>query len=327
MERAALNLLVEIAPQQGAVVCSLRGTPPPTPGVETLTGVRALARAANLVLRRRGTLTVCGLWAAVTVAPFALVGRGRWIVWEHSLLESRLRHDGRIRALFRFARPVYRRASVVVCVSNAVREAVGPVRMARVIPNIIQEADSPMSRPGGTATDLVSLGALRRAKNYEMLLEAMTLLPDRHLTIYGEGPDRLRLERLAELLGVSPRVRFMGYKTDARSLIAGATALVHPSLYETFGMALIEAGVVDVPVVALSAAAMDESVPRWAAGVLVEPSAEGLARGITKVSDHKALNEQLTAARMNRQAELCAAAVGAGWRQMLAWSEGRRYEG
>jgi glycosyltransferase involved in cell wall biosynthesis len=66
--------------------------------------------------------------------------------------------------------------------------------------------------------------------------------------IAGDGPLRSTLERETARRGLGERVRFLGYRTDAKEIIASADLFVLPSAGEAFGIAALEAVALQVPV-------------------------------------------------------------------------------
>jgi glycosyltransferase involved in cell wall biosynthesis len=90
-------------------------------------------------------------------------------------------------------------------------------------------------------------------KNVPMLLRAMALLAERaseaRLVILGTGYDRF-LE-LIEDLGIDDRVHLLGYVSESRKeeILSGAIGMVYPSIYEGFGMPLIEGMAAGIPVI------------------------------------------------------------------------------
>lgn len=76
--------------------------------------------------------------------------------------------------------------------------------------------------------------------------------PDASLKIIGTGPEEKRLRRLVRRLGLESSVSFAGHLPtleDVYRHIAGATALVHPALHESFGQVCLEAVALGTPVV------------------------------------------------------------------------------
>lgn len=83
---------------------------------------------------------------------------------------------------------------------------------------------------------------------------------------------------------LSARTHLLGYVTDEqlRALYAAATVYVHPSLYEGFGLTLLEAMAADCPVITSNVYSLPEVAGD--AGLLVDPTdAEAIAAAIGKV--------------------------------------------
>jgi len=111
-------------------------------------------------------------------------------------------------------------------------------------------------RTGGSFTVLFA-AQLRGIKGGTLALNAFAALtrehPDSRLIILGEGSERHRLEILTSQLGISDRVRFLGWLThpEVLSWMNRADVLLHPSLRDSGGMVLLEAMVQGKPVVCL----------------------------------------------------------------------------
>lgn len=122
----------------------------------------------------------------------------------------------------------------------------------RVIPEpILTNASSkpPERRPSGPRRLLVA-GRLVKQKNVALALHVLAAGdPLALLTIAGDGPERARLERLAERLGIARRVSFLGHVADIGPLLARSDLLLMTSLYEGYPAVLIEALAAGVPVV------------------------------------------------------------------------------
>jgi alpha-1,6-mannosyltransferase len=97
---------------------------------------------------------------------------------------------------------------------------------------------------------LVGAGRFAIEKRWDVVLDAFARLRARRpatLVLFGDGPDRARLEKAAPL-----GVRFAGFEPDRGKLataLASADVVVHGCPYETFGLAIAEAAASGTPVV------------------------------------------------------------------------------
>jgi phosphatidylinositol alpha-1,6-mannosyltransferase len=125
-------------------------------------------------------------------------------------------------------------------------------------------------------------------KNVDRVLHALAALKDRfefEYTVAGEGMLRAELERLAERLGLSRRVRFVGRVSDAdlRHLYSRAdlfilTASVEPGSHEGFGIVYLEAAASGVPSLAARLAGAAEAVAEGQSGFFVDTPDEASLR-------------------------------------------------
>jgi teichuronic acid biosynthesis glycosyltransferase TuaC len=133
---------------------------------------------------------------------------------------------------------------------------------------------------------LLSVGSLIPRKGHELIIAALTDLPDARLLIAGSGPMRAELERVAEEKGVSARVRFLGEiahdaLTDA---YRAADIFVLASSREGWANVLLEAMACGTPVVATNVNGTPEVIQDPKLGVLVqERSASALAQAIQQL--------------------------------------------
>jgi glycosyltransferase involved in cell wall biosynthesis len=111
---------------------------------------------------------------------------------------------------------------------------------------------------------VLHVGTLQPRKNLPVLLEAMAQLGRPELPLYlvgGRGWLYEEIDARIEALGLQRQVRFTGYvDDDSRPLwYNAASLLVFPSLYEGFGMPVLEALACGTPVIAANASAIPEA--------------------------------------------------------------------
>ena len=211
-------------------------------------------------------------------------------------LVSTKHNDDPFRAgAFRYVeRALARAADRVVTISDSLRrftiERVG-VPAAKV-ETIHYGLDDPPAPWGGNPTDpvpadarvLLSVSRLTAQKGIDVAVRALAALPDDvFLVVLGEGPERGALESLARKLGVDGRLHLPGRVPDVTAWLRRASAYVHPARWEGFGLAVLEAMVCGLPVVATSVSSLPELVVDGETGVLVPPDdPAALAAGVER---------------------------------------------
>jgi len=143
-------------------------------------------------------------------------------------------------------------------VSRWAREALtGWLPEAAAVPSaVIGNFVAPWDARGGREPlgDLVTVGNLEPVKNHRYLLHVLAAAKQAGqpltLDIFGEGPVRASLERLAGSLGVRQQVRLRGFRRDVRDCLPGYRAYVHASYSESSSLAIMEAMDAGLPVVA-----------------------------------------------------------------------------
>jgi glycosyltransferase involved in cell wall biosynthesis len=150
-----------------------------------------------------------------------------------------------------------------------------------------------------------------RHKNHEALLKAFSMacgqgLPaDIRLVCTGAPGARMEsLRALARELGLADRVVFPGFlpHEDLAALIAESRGVIFPSLYEGFGLPVIEAMDCGVPVACSDAAALPEAA--GGAALLFDPrDAAPIARALVSLATDEALRARLIEAGTRRARE------------------------
>ncbi len=143
-----------------------------------------------------------------------------------------------------------------------------------------------------------SVGRLHWCKGYVYLIRAIRKVSCRRdvlLLLVGEGEERRRLEEEVEKLGMQGRVIFAGEVGDVRDYLWSMDVAVFPSIYEGFGISILEALSSGVPVVASSTGGIPEII-RGDYGILVPPrDVERLSRVITGLLENEGRRERMRA--------------------------------
>jgi len=174
---------------------------------------------------------------------------------------------------------------------------------------------------------LGAIGRLSPEKGQSVLLRSLPAIlaafPQAGLVLVGEGRSRSELEREALRLGIADRAVFLGFRRDVPELLGAIDLFVQPSIYEGFGMSLLEAMAAGLPIVASRVGGIPEVVQDGATGVLVPPQdPEALAAAVVRLLRDRAGARRLGEAAARRVRErhslqAVAARVDALYREVL----------
>lgn len=198
-----------------------------------------------------------------------------------------------------------RRASALIAVSQATRnDLVALLGIPASQITVIPEAADPIFRPASAANSIaairdrydldrpyvLSVATAEPRKNLVRLVEAFAsctaMLPDPPLLVVVGGAGWLSgalWGRLREL-AAQGYVRITGYvpRADLPALYAGASVFAYPSIYEGFGLPVLEALACGAPVLTSNCSALPEITGD--AALLVEPtSVDAIARGLMRL--------------------------------------------
>ena len=254
---------------------------------------------------------------------FPLRKRAPTILTVHDVIPFTFREAmGRFTNLFLY-KPGIRLAchlnDVIVTVSEFskrdIAEKVGvPRDKIRVIPNGLrelappdEELDRALDERWGLEDGFVlNVGGIHERKNIPRLVQAFARLIRQHgypgkLLITGSvsgAPYRVRMKRICDRAvaeaGMEDRVVFTGFIPDAEldSLLRRADMLVYPSLYEGFGLPVLEAMQVGTPVVTSNLTAMPEVAA--GAALLIDPhSVDEMVAAMKRLLEDEALRRDL----------------------------------
>ena len=245
-----------------------------------------------------------------------LRGRFRRVVTVHDLIYARFpeAHAGiRDRGMRLLVPAAVRRSDRIIAISQRTRDDLIELLGARpdridVVPNglgIVQratplpEADTRERFDLGARHVVLSLSAKRPHKNLLTLIGALALIPAERRPVlvlpgYPTDHEQALRERVSEL-GLDADVRFPAWISgpELEGLWAVARAFVFPSLYEGFGLPVLEAMARGVPVACSNASVMPEVAGD--AALMFEPLDEhAIAAALSRVLEDQALRESLS---------------------------------
>jgi len=199
------------------------------------------------------------------------------------------------------AKFVFKRA-LIITVSDSLREHIesfGIETNYAVVPNVINtDFFEPIEVGRGGRAErkkkkMIFIGGLAPRKGIPYLLEALKIVRDGGrndfiMHIVGDGPYRKRYEEMAKNMNIDDNVIFHGKVTDEEKLrlLQEVDFMVLPSLYESFGVVLLEAMACGKPVITTLSGGQKEFVNENT-GILVPPKdANALADAIEYMLDH-----------------------------------------
>jgi glycosyltransferase involved in cell wall biosynthesis len=304
--------LAQLLAGEGCEVTTVQVNSPYRPAwIGRVRGLRAIFRLVAHVLRLRREIRHVELvhvmansgWAwHLFAAPAIWIGslRGVPVVVNYRGGDAEAffaRGFGRIR-------PTLARARAVIVPSgflHAIFEKYGVA--ASIVPNIVSlEAFRPADTTPAAPHLLVTRN-LEPIYDVGTALRAFAIVAERHpdarLTVAGSGPDREKLERLAQELGVARQVRFTGplENSELPALYRAATIAVNSSLVDNFPISLLEAMASGVPIVSTDVGGIPYLVEHEGTALLVRPGTPVvLADAVLRLLEDRSLASRLRAA-------------------------------
>lgn len=137
---------------------------------------------------------------------------------------------------------------------------------------------------------LLSVGELNENKNHETVIRALAKLRDKrkdaidiYYTIAGEGSKKNQLQSLIDDMGLSGRVKLLGYRNDISLLCEAADIFVMPSFREGLSVALMEAMASGMPCVASKIRGNTDLVDENGGALFNPYSVDECMRGIEQI--------------------------------------------
>jgi glycosyltransferase involved in cell wall biosynthesis len=185
------------------------------------------------------------------------------------------------------------RAAAIITLTERLRRVL-PAGNVHVVPSGIGVEFTVEPGEPGLPADLPRprigyVGRLHEQKGVATLLCGFALLAGEtpgHLVIVGDGPEGVRLRRLAARLRIADRTHFLGFVPHGRipAILRDLDVLALPSQYEELGSVLVEAMYAGVPIVASEVGGIPELIVHRRSGLLVPPgSALRLAAAVREL--------------------------------------------
>jgi len=203
------------------------------------------------------------------------------------------------------------KTNLIIAVSSAVKEYLVETNMAPkeriiTIPNAIdaEKFKGNISKSkrriahSNHPPHLGSVGNLNPQKGYEYLIKAMKQIVDDHphatLEIIGDGPEKKNLSNLIKELKLEHNVTLMGRKSDPLNYVKKWDVFVLSSVAETFGIVLLEAMSVSVPIVATKVGGVKDVIENGKSGMLIPAkNPKEIAEAVDELLRRPALAAQL----------------------------------
>lgn len=123
-------------------------------------------------------------------------------------------------------------------------------------------------------TIIISVGWLRPGKGHEYVIKAMANMENNSAYVFvilGEGPDRERLLKLADDLGVGANVQLVGMQNNVSEWLSVSDIAISASFSEGLSNALVEAAASGLPIIATNVGGNPEVVEDGYNGILIDP--------------------------------------------------------
>jgi glycosyltransferase involved in cell wall biosynthesis len=197
------------------------------------------------------------VWLVASLRRKPMVGTWHE-VWGRDYWQHYLNHGGRLAAFLEWL--TARTPSRIVTISDLTKGRLERDLRTKadviMVPCGIDASKFSNLRPASRTSDVIFTGRVIEHKNVDALIRAVAELKKTRPTIscfiIGNGPERERLETLADQLDLSTNVTFLGFvkdHADVYRLMRASKVFVSPSTREGFGISVLEANACGLPVI------------------------------------------------------------------------------
>jgi len=214
-----------------------------------------------------------------------------WLHYDYKLANPNAKYD-------KLFRKILVKFDEIIAVSEGVMNDFNKVYLlenkTRVISNLIninkiKDKSKLKSIQKDEQLEIISVGRLHQMKGYDRFIDAISKLRDEGLLkkvkfkIYGDGPEKNNLSAKILDLNLSKIVTLMGSVENPYIYMKSADLFVLSSIYEPFGLVIIEALTLGTPVLATENSATNKLIKNNIDGLIVENSTDGLYFGLKEI--------------------------------------------
>ena len=197
---------------------------------------------------------------------------------------------------------IYDKFDNIIAVSNETVDAFnkyyGNAEKCVVIKNIIdvkkvKSMAKKLQKLSDKKINFISVGRLAKAKGYDRLFETISklknedLFNDCFLTIVGDGPEKIFLNELKHNLMLDDCVNLAGNQTNPYAFVASADLYISAARVEPFGLVMVEALILGVPVLAVKTSATSVIIDNGKNGIITNNSTDGLYSALKEILQNK----------------------------------------
>ncbi len=199
-----------------------------------------------------------------------------------------------------FDRPYYQKMSKVIFVSKegyeSFKSAFGLTKVTAatgIIPDIVdvgsilKSSDEYLPKFDRNTFIIVTVGRLAKAKGYDLAIESCKNLIDNGVNVkwyaIGDGSERENLQNKIDSLGLTSFFVFLGYKKNPYPYIKHCNVYVQPSRFEGLGLSVIEAKILNKPIVCTNFITVNSLITNETTGLIVEMSSTSISKALLRL--------------------------------------------
>ena len=235
----------------------------------------------------------------------------RVIIHQDTFTSESLKNSGFRRTKKILIKKCYPSVEHIISVSNGVKEDLVnnfhlPEKLIEVIYNAVDREEVKKlsleavnhSWFNSEVPCIIAVGRLTKLKGFSILLQAFSLVRKQSpckLIILGDGEQGASLEKMSQNLEIENDVAFLGFQNNPYKYLAHSDIFVLSSLWEGFGIVIIEAMACGVPVISTRCPYGPEEIIADGLNGLLVPvgDVEGMAQAILQLLSDEPLRKQL----------------------------------